>query len=283
MKLYDFLVKDDIRQYEDYLSGTVEYTLKDDNGEYTKGTLSYDYNEDRGVELHNYSAPGWFTGASYEKSLPDELEGLITELCEGIEETIKDELGRDLSSGEVLALQEEWVSYKEKNHLLKETDNEVQMNAFEDEINSVYHTENLRRDVFTEIGSHEARKVEYYEKSEVQFNENEMIEIDEVDVVGTKIYIEATMHPFEETFNGKVGTFELSYELDRNNYEEDIYAGDFDVYNENEVARRMFVNETLLENIKYCISYESKFEKAVEKARENLKQELGVEEEMEGR
>lgn len=280
MKLYDYVLMDDTQRTGDYISGTVEYILEDEEGARTNGALSFDYNAKDGVELHSYSKPGYFTGASYEKELPEEIADLVPELCEKIEETIKEDYGYGLSYGEILTLQEKWISYKEENHLLKETDNEVPMEDFEDEINSIYHTENLRHDVFIEIGSHEARKVEYYENSEVQFNENEMIEIDEVDVVGTKIYIEATMHPFEEMFNGKVGTFELSYELDRNNYEEDIYAGDFDVYNENDVARRMFANETLLENIKTCISYDRKFEKAVEEARENLEQELEAEEDM---
>lgn len=53
----------DIHQSDDknYLEGCIEI----DSIQYP-----FDYNlETGGVELHNYSEPGWFTGASYEKKL----------------------------------------------------------------------------------------------------------------------------------------------------------------------------------------------------------------------
>lgn len=68
---------------------------------YLEGTLfvegevyPFDYNvENEGVELHCYSEPGWMTGASYEKPLPEVVTKNTDEILAAIEDAVHDFLG----------------------------------------------------------------------------------------------------------------------------------------------------------------------------------------------
>ena len=98
------LLRDKLEEYRDMNKGVkieVGSLSYADDANYVEGTVkvddvacSFDYNiESEVMELHYYSEPGWFTGASYEKELP----GVVTKNFEEIDSVVYSKVQEFLS------------------------------------------------------------------------------------------------------------------------------------------------------------------------------------------
>ena len=74
---------------QDYVTGMVELETEDEIE-----TCGFDCNisDDMQIELHKYSEPGFYTGASYEASLPEGISEHADEVCDEINSAVNDYL-----------------------------------------------------------------------------------------------------------------------------------------------------------------------------------------------
>lgn len=84
---------------KDYVTGVVELETEDEIE-----TCGFECNisDDMQIELHKYSEPGFYTGASYEASLPEGISEHADEVCDEINSSVNDyleamQLNKDLN------------------------------------------------------------------------------------------------------------------------------------------------------------------------------------------
>ena len=74
---------------QDYVTGMVELETED-----KIETCGFDCNisDDMQIELYKYSEPGFYTGASYEESLPEGISEHADEVCDEITSAVNEYL-----------------------------------------------------------------------------------------------------------------------------------------------------------------------------------------------